>query len=200
MSEFSKNFMEWCSTKTNTFIETGTFKGQTTKLSSQFFKNVMTVEINPENYALSKANLNGISNIDMYFGDTNELLADMIQKAEGPITFWLDAHPMDPKVDAACPLIEELDIIAQNLGDKEAIILIDDLHRCLMGDGDYPKLEELEAGLKKINSNYEIKQLPFNTWKVKFGNPTILCGTPFSFEFENSFFMNEKKKKRFIWF
>jgi hypothetical protein len=190
MSEFSKNFMKWCASKTSTFIETGTFKGATTYIASQYFDQVMSVELDQLNYVSAKYRLGPYKNIELYQGDSLSRIEEMIENAKGPITFWLDAHPMDPNVDAACPLLEELEIIAKSKNKEKHIILIDDLQRSLRGEGDYPPLVEMETRLKKINPSYFIKQLPFKTWQEAKYAPTILCASPIDISFPPKFYRN----------
>jgi len=202
MSEFSKNFMKWCGERSDTFIETGTFKGATTKLASKFFKKVQTVEINEETYKYTSNKLANIGNIKFYFGDTIEKFPEMITTSEGRITFWLDAHPMDPEVDESCPLITELELIKEKSERNDHIILIDDLQRCYRSDGDYPTFDELKALLLKINPDYHVYTLPFKAWREELGSPTIMCASTEEFKFEDKFYLNKysnaKKYGRFV--
>jgi hypothetical protein len=191
MSEFSKNFMKWCGKNSTHFIETGTFKGATTTLASKHFEHVTTIEINEENYNFSKNKLKDAPNVTCVFGNTLDKLAQILENSQGlKCTFWLDAHPMDPDVDKSCPLLDELDMIKEFSDRDDHIILIDDLQRCFNSKGDYPSVEDLTEKLLKINPNYHITQLPFKSWQVKKGDPSILCATTEKLTFKSSFYIN----------
>ena len=192
MSEFSQNFMKWCGEKSNTFIETGTFKGTTTKLASRYFKKTITIEIDETNHNYSKNKLNNIDSIQFELGDTLDLLPKIIKNnKDTKCTFWLDAHPMDPEVDKSCPLLAELDMINELSDRKDHIIIIDDFQRCKNSIGDYPYFEEIKAKLLAINPNYIIKTLPFKAWQVKKGEPAVISASVEDFEFKNSFYINK---------
>ena len=192
MSEFSKNFMKWCGKNSDYFIETGTFKGVTTKMASQYFDDITSIEINEENHNFSKEKLKDLSSIELLLGDTVELFPSVLEKKKDKkTTFWLDAHPMDPEVDKSCPLLVELDMIKEHSNRNDHIILIDDLQRCFQGDGDYPTHDELKEKLLKINPDYKVTSLPFKSWKIKKGEPTVLCASVDDFNFSNSFYINK---------
>ena len=192
MSEFSQKFMKWCGENSSRFIETGTFKGETTKLASKHFKNVTTIEINEDNYNYSKNRLNNISSIEFLLGDTIKLFPSVIENHNDlKSTFWLDAHPMDPEKDGDCPLLVELDILKKHSKRNDHIIIIDDLQRCYNSKGNYPKFEELEGKLLAINPNYIIKPIPFKSWGVKKGDPSVLVATTVDFNFNDDFYLNK---------
>lgn len=191
MSEFSQNFMKWCAQKSSVFIETGTFKGTTTRLASKYFKKVYSIEINKENHDYSKKRLQNRNNITLILGDTVKEFPKLLKKeCNSKITYWLDAHPMDPSIDKDCPLLVELDKIKELTNTNESIIIIDDLQRCYNSAGDYPKVEELTEKLLAINPNYQIKELPFKSWGVKKGKPSVLCASVEDFDFPPNFYVN----------
>ena len=94
-------------------IETGTCLGSTTLFLSTEFEKVITIETNSE-YALiakDRAKALEIKNIDFVHGDSGEILSTVIYANEiGDDTmFFLDAHWGN-----VCPLIKELEAIAEN--------------------------------------------------------------------------------------
>ena len=192
MSEFSQNFMKWCASRSDLFIETGTFKGSTTGLASKYFKDVVTIEIDEANHNYAKNKLKSRTNIQLLQGDTVDLFPEVVKdNATKKSTFWLDAHPMNPDVDANCPLLDELAII-QTIGKRnDHIIIIDDLQRSLQGIGDYPKVDDMVERLKLINPDYHIYQLPFKSWKTPIGEPSVLCASTEEFDFDTKFYLNK---------
>ncbi|GLI54160.1 hypothetical protein [Thermodesulfovibrio yellowstonii] len=95
------------------FVESGTYKGETAKRMSKFFKKVYTIEKSDVMYDIAKENLKGILNVTMLKGDSREHLAEILNNNDN-ILFWLDAHWSGGETygeEDECPLIEELNII-----------------------------------------------------------------------------------------
>lgn len=102
-------------------IETGTFKGQTTKLFASLFKEVHTIELKEEMYREAKPKLGQFSNIQCHLGDSAVVLNYLLPPLKDRrILFYLDAHWYN-----FWPLLDELDTIAKNHKDN-CIIVIDD--------------------------------------------------------------------------
>jgi len=109
------------------FIETGTGKGKTTQKALELgFKKIYTIEIDPGLYmeALNKFNEDIVR---VMFGDSTNLLPEILKEVNEQCTIWLDAHIQSgvKKADSPCPLIEEVKIIS-NHPIKTHTILIDD--------------------------------------------------------------------------
>lgn len=105
--------------KVDFIIETGTFLGATTKRLSEFCK-VETFEVVAENYNKSVVNCKGFDSIKLNLKDSVNGLKDLIPlKKDKSILFFLDAHWWD-----ACPLLDELKVIAEN-GIKPVIVIHD---------------------------------------------------------------------------
>jgi len=112
--------------KINYVVETGTFCGYTTAFFAERVKHVYTVEITPEKWRMhgtAQQLLTGYENIEMYEGNSPEFLPVIFKEiaAIEPILFYLDAHGYD-----YWPLMDELGIIAEQIGPR-AIIIIDDI-------------------------------------------------------------------------
>jgi hypothetical protein len=109
------------------FVETGTFKGNTTKWASNYFEKVYTIEKSEVIFNLYSNELKTY-NIHTYFGDSRDILPLILPKIENETTlFWLDGHFMGGNTagaDDPCPLMGELAIILSRK--NEDIILIDD--------------------------------------------------------------------------
>lgn len=114
------------------FVETGTYKGESTMIAAKHFSNVYTIEIFEPLYTESKekAYNNGIENITFLLGDSLEQLQNIMPKVTDGAVFFIDAHisggdsGWNGKIRV--PLIEELDIIlSYNLG--PSVFIFDDL-------------------------------------------------------------------------
>ena len=77
------------------FVETGTYKAESSILASYVFEDVHTIEIHEGLYNenLQKMSDLGIQNIYSYKGDSTDLLPEIMEKvrSEGSV-FFLDAH------------------------------------------------------------------------------------------------------------
>jgi hypothetical protein len=58
----------------DTFVETGTYLGITTKVAARHFKKVYTIELNPDILNKTKQELSDFSNIEFFCGDSAEVL------------------------------------------------------------------------------------------------------------------------------
>lgn len=93
----------------NTAIETGTNKAHTTIFLASHFKTI-SIEIKPENYAISKNKLKDLNlSADLYLGSSEKVLNEILPKIDDNTIFFLDAHWKE-----YCPLEDELKAIAKH--------------------------------------------------------------------------------------
>lgn len=134
----------------DTWIETGTYFGTTTKFMSKYAKKVHTIEPSRDLYQLAKLNLKTYRNVETHFGTSEEILPQLLAGIHGSVTFWLDGHysaGVTFEGSQHCPVRDELDSISSNLRNFEDVsILIDDA-RCFYLNydkfSDYPSLNEI---------------------------------------------------------
>lgn len=165
------NYMSFKDTKlqlipfiTDTFVETGTYHGETAIIASNLgFKQVISIELQPHLLSIARDLCKGYD-IQFYLGDSPKVLEEILPLIDTRITFWLDAHMDDcniiPNVTPnirKCPLIEELKIIS-NSKRNDHIILIDDIRLFGMNGvwGEDLKLESVIDILYSINPDYNI--------------------------------------------
>jgi hypothetical protein len=111
-----------------TFVETGTYKANTTRWASERFKRVITIEAHRPYFDKAAHKLSG-RNIEFRFGDSRQVLPRAIKGLPDPALVWLDAHWCGDHEQALgtlgeCPLKEEL--AALRAGKVRHFILIDD--------------------------------------------------------------------------
>lgn len=109
------------------FIETGTYKGETSLWASHHFNCVTTVEASRELYSAAKTKLSNNNKINLIFGNSKDALREIVKSLRGPALFWLDAHYSGGQTFGStdeCPLIEELNEI--NSSKHDHFVLIDD--------------------------------------------------------------------------
>ena len=109
------------------FVETGTYKGKTTRWAAQQFDIVHTVEKAAPFFDRYHEELEQLGNVHTYFGDSRDVLSAIVDELEDDsAVFWLDGHwsgGLTAGSDDECPLLDELDIIKHRRND---IIMIDD--------------------------------------------------------------------------
>jgi hypothetical protein len=113
------------------FVETGTYKGDTTRLASTLFTNIFTIEIVPDLYneSMKTAQNENITNIKFFLGDSLKILPGICDQLSGNTLFFLDAHQSGHDTSNNgkwVPLMEELDIILSNV-QGPTLFVIDDV-------------------------------------------------------------------------
>ena len=126
-----KNEVSPYSTITN-FVETGTYKAETTILASKNFEKVFTIEIHEPLYTFSKKKCQdeGINNISFYLGDSLSELINIVPQVINGAVFFIDAHASGIDTSwnnyISVPLLEELDIIL-NYKIGPSVFIFDDV-------------------------------------------------------------------------
>lgn len=147
----------------NTFIETGTWKGYTARIGGSIFDQVRTIESNRETYEQIKNAVSSEKNITCYYGNSINILPNMIKDSSGNLLFWLNKHYNGGSTDINSAIIEELKIIkTSNI--KNAVILIDNIRlfdksankSTVKEVSGYPLLQDTYPLLIDINPNYDI--------------------------------------------
>lgn len=115
------------------FIETGTFRGESTEWALANFDYVLTIELDNENYVAATLRLQAVekehaSSLDCWRGDSAELMPGALLQLDGRALIWLDAHCVAGQFgdEDACPVLQELSAI--NKSEYKHVILIDDAH------------------------------------------------------------------------
>jgi len=142
------------------FVETGTQFGYGIDVALKCeFEKIYSVDIDSKYHAhcTDKFKEQIDSNqIELYIGDSATMLKDILAKIDEPVTFWLDAHGGSGFGGSICPVIKELEQIAEH-AIKNHTILIDD--RRMFGKvwGVGLKEEDVIDLLKEINPDYKIE-------------------------------------------
>ena len=145
------------------FIETGTYKGGSVDIALECgFNKIYTIEISTQHKVLCENKFQNeiySNKVELLFGDTIDVLPNIINKLDQPCLFWLDSH-FDIHADICgkfeCPILQELDIIKSS-GINSHTIMIDDLrifkNQTEWGVGIY--IKDIESKLKDINNQYQ---------------------------------------------
>lgn len=127
------------------FVETGTYYGDTTEAMKHFVDRVFTIELSQLLFERAQRRFRNDKKIKLYFGDSGEVLKDVMQKINQPALFWLDGHysgGLTAKGEKITPIFKELSHILQS-SETSHIIVIDDA-RCFGKSPGYPTIEELK--------------------------------------------------------
>jgi hypothetical protein len=138
-------------------VETGTCLGEMARKCSKYFKQIWTIELSETLAAEAAKRLGKRRNVRVLRGESSGLLPQILTAIREPVVFWLDAHysgGVTAKGATECPLVRELQIIAEHAC-HDHIILIDDVR--LMGSGDYPSLKTVCELARRINPRYRIE-------------------------------------------
>jgi hypothetical protein len=108
-----------------TFVETGTYKGDATEFAARVFRNVYSIEVDPSCRQAAAERLAG-TQARLLLGDSRVELPKVVAELTGPALFWLDGHAGGGFHGTSddCPLLEELTAIASS--PFEHFILVDD--------------------------------------------------------------------------
>lgn len=127
----------------NVFIETGTFKGATSRWAADHFKKVLTIELSKELFDEVADKYRHLQNIHFKYGDSSEELVKIIKQLDEPAVFWLDAHHCSLNTagkGSRVPILEEINAIGLSACDH--FILIDDARLFLAPPPDPHLLDE----------------------------------------------------------
>ena len=141
------------------FVETGTYKGNSSFWAAKHFDNVFTIELNKELYEETSSRKDAPKNITFLQGNSKDVLPELVNTLDGQSIFWLDGHwcmGAGGKEDE-CPLMNELMAISKT---KDSIILIDDA-RCFLGPlppphnaNDWPRIDEIFSLIRNYFPDY----------------------------------------------
>jgi hypothetical protein len=132
------------------FVETGTFRGKTSRWAAGIFRDVITIENSRELFDSSSETLRNYKNIQQLFGSSPLQLSKVISDIKQPSLFWLDAHWCGGNTygeDDPCPLLDEIRIVKQSGYDH--ILMIDDA-RFFLKPPPKPQDPDLWPGLREI--------------------------------------------------
>ena len=149
-----------------TFVETGTFDGDSVQSALPLFRELYSVESVEERYKANTRRFAGKESVRLHHGDSAHFLKQLQPKLRDvSALYWLDAHWCDSNDsnepgENQCPLPRELDAI-ESLNDQ-SVILIDDARYFLApppephDPSQWPLLGEVFEKLRAISTDHEI--------------------------------------------
>lgn len=150
----------------DTFIETGTYLGQTTAAMRALFKQVISIELSDQLYKDARKKFADDPGVKLLHGDSASMLDSALNATSGsPAIIWLDAHWSGGATARArenTPIMSELEIIRSRARDSD-ILLIDDIRYFIdlpegfdthEANSGYPSLNKLLELIANLRGNY----------------------------------------------
>lgn len=147
-----------------TWVETGTYMGETTRVLSKVASMVYSVEPEPKLFARADQLFRDTANVKILNGTSESVFPGLLSKLSGDVCFWLDGHysaGLTFKGEKDTPIIEELAAISESLGRMgKVVVLIDDI-RCfnpkLPEFASYPPIDFLVDWARKHKMSWHIE-------------------------------------------
>jgi hypothetical protein len=127
-----------------TFIETGTYLGDTVHALRRRFREIHSIELDFTLYEAARRRFAGIRSVTIHHGDSATVLPELLSRLTEPALFWLDGHfsgGVTARAERHTPIQDELRCILRHPIEGH-VVLIDDA-RLFGTDGEYPTIEEI---------------------------------------------------------
>jgi hypothetical protein len=127
-----------------TFVETGTYRGDTVRALSKLTDRCISIELDPALYAAAREKFQVGSGIELLLGNSGDLIPNLLKDLTQPALFWLDAHYSGAGTARGAedtPILQELGAILRHPVEGH-VVVIDDA-RDFVGAADYPTMRSL---------------------------------------------------------
>lgn len=141
-----------------TFVETGTFRGDTVDFMLPVMDSIHSIELSDELHAAAVTRFRGQSKVHLHKGDSGIVLANIIAKLDSPALIWLDAHysgKMTALGAEETPVLAELKAVFE-ANSFPHVILIDDV-RDFEKKESYPRLQHIRQVAEARGYSYECR-------------------------------------------
>jgi hypothetical protein len=142
-----------------TFIETGTYKGDMVNAMRNVFYSLVSIELDHGLALEARRRFTYNRNVLILEGDSAIRLSDAMTYAPMPALFWLDGHYSGGVTATGAthtPVMAELAQILEN-PPYGSVILIDDAHN-FDGQGDYPSVHDIVHALQGVIFSLDVSE------------------------------------------
>lgn len=132
-----------------TFIETGTYLGETVEALKDQFDRIVSIELGAELFERARERFADLDHVEIVHGDSGEVLPDVLASVREPSLLWLDGHysaGITAQGSEKTPIFREVDAVLAHPV-KGHVMLIDDA-RCFTGEDGWPSIEELRVHIQ----------------------------------------------------
>jgi len=147
-----------------TWVETGTYMGDTTSVLSKVAKMVYSIEPEPALFSEAEQKFSNTGNVKIIQGLSEDVFPKLLPTISGNVCFWLDGHYLAGitfKGPKDTPILDELDAIGQNMKQMSQIVVMVDDVRCFdPGNPEfsaYPPVDVLVDWARKHNLTWHIE-------------------------------------------
>ena len=112
-------------TKTNHYIETGTYRGDGIRRVLNNYEKIHSIELSEKWYRYNTEQFKNCKNVKIYLGDSKKVLPALLNTIEEPATIFLDAHYSGAPTamgEEQTPLLHELELLKSRQYDDIIII------------------------------------------------------------------------------
>ncbi|MHB1212850.1 MAG: hypothetical protein ACYC0W_11415 [Candidatus Nanopelagicales bacterium] len=154
-----------------TWIESGTYLGDTTRVLARKAERVYTIEPSSQLAERARARLADLGDVQVLEGLSEDLLPGVLEDLTGSVSFWLDGHAyggLTHSGSKVTPIREELTAISACLPQFSRIAVFVDDFRGFGGrrteDGDYPPRSALVDWADAHALNWTVEHDIFVAW------------------------------------
>lgn len=145
-----------------TFVETGTYFGDTLWLLRNDFTRLYSIELDEKLFRRAQKRFSSCAHITLFHGDSGTLLKSVLAGISTRCLFWLDAHASggvtSQLANKATPIEQEIEaILTSNLSNP--VLLIDDVPSFTDGHTGYPTLENILKLCRDANQSYVLERI-----------------------------------------
>lgn len=143
-----------------TWVETGTYHGDTTAFLAPHAKQVFSIEPEPSLFAMASGRFKSTGNVTIIKGTSEDTFPDLLPKLSGNVCFWLDGHYSDGGTFLGAkvsPIEEELAEVSRHLGRLAQVkVLVDDF-RLFDTDPGYPARDVLIDWARRSQMSWSVE-------------------------------------------
>jgi hypothetical protein len=144
-----------------TWIETGTYLGDTTSQLAMIAKKVISIEPQAELSVFASTRLRRKKNVEVINATSESCIAKVLEGVSGSTCFWLDGHysgDVTFKGTEVSPISAELSAISGYLKRNKVVVLIDDFRLFVNSEATgYPSHLTLVAWAGKENLSWTVE-------------------------------------------
>ena len=157
-----------------TWVETGTWMGDTTSALSAMAFHVHTIEPQLDFVNLAKIRFKNVENVSLHFGTSEQLFGRILNGLNGDVAFWLDGHfsagaTFEGDIDT--PILGELSAIKENLHRFSQVSIFVDDFRCFDPSNsefsDYPERKVLVDWATDSGLSWTVEHDIFVAFRVR---------------------------------
>lgn len=148
-----------------TWVETGTYLGETSRYLARSGSAVISLEPSPYYYALAKRKLRSFKNVKLINGSSETHFSGVINSLSGEVCFWLDGHHSGGQTFRGAmvsPVLKELEEISRARTRFSSIrVMVDDVRLFPVGS------HKGEPGYPPITSLTDFAESNGFTWTIE---------------------------------